>query len=223
MARSILSVLILGMIMVLSGCGGSPKQVPFTPSTTYDPPPGPSTSGNPGSSPAPTGPASAATGIPADVPTVATNPTVAGERPPVPPPMVHTQTGAITFAEFFMKTVDWEIATDDNHYVKHYFASTCAQCIAIAAVADNHARDGLHSEGGRSTLVRAAMGSRKDLFGAELTVDVYVATSALAVVNASGTVVSGDPAYPDYHEQLLLKWGDAGWVVVAAQGTTDGN
>ena len=216
------SVLILGFATVLVGCGGSPKQVPYTPSTMYDPAPGPSTSGNPGppsgsgsGSASPTG----ATGVPSDVPTVATNPTVAGEQPPVPPPMVHTQTGAIAFGRFFVETIDWKVATGDNHYMKHYYADTCTQCRLLAAQADSLKSADDRWEGGRLVISRAAIGAPKSLYGAEQTVDVYMSITALAGIDATGKIVSGEPAYSNFHEQLLLKWGDSGWIVVASEGS----
>ncbi len=53
--------------------------------------------------------------VPADVPTTGPN-TKPGEQPPVMPVAAtkHTPDGAKAFAEFFIKTIDWGYATDEQ-------------------------------------------------------------------------------------------------------------
>jgi hypothetical protein len=92
-------------------------------------------------SPSPTPTASAA--YPADVPLTGHN-VKPGERPPRYPAgaSARTQAGANTFAEFFMRTLDWAYATTNPSYARHYTGPSCGLCngllTGIAKTAATH-------------------------------------------------------------------------------------
>ena len=156
--------------------------------------------------------------VPADVPTTGPNVTGPNERPPVEPLVAtqHSSAGAKAFAEFFIRTIDWGYATTSSTYMRHYFQSSCKQCVVVANLLDNARRNGDHYVGGRITI----KSSHVLAFGPSPTVDLLVLVTADEVVDRNGKPKDADVAYPNLSERIFLAWAHRGWLVTDMRGSS---
>jgi hypothetical protein len=154
--------------------------------------------------------------VPADVPTTGPNLREPGERPPVMPleATQHTQDGAVAFAKFFIQTIDWAYATTSTTYMRHYFQPGCVTCKSIQAGIDDAAAKHRHFQGDRFSIGAARDVAADATYGAEISLLLPVAVTTVAVIDASGQFVSGEPAL-HLKERVWLAWIDGAWWVVA--------
>jgi hypothetical protein len=125
----------------------------------------------------------------------------------------HTQPGAVAFAEFFIRTIDWGFATTSGAYMRHYFQSGCVECLSHANGLDNTRKAGHHYLGSRFTITRSSIGS-VGAHNAERSIIVTFNLSSLEVVDAHNTFITGDIAHRGLREQLWLAWRLNAWTVV---------
>src|SRR5262249_25256395 len=113
----LLTVLIVGGVTsAIAACtsssGGDPTLSPGPPSTSTR------ASTSPSGTPTPTGPAT-------------TRPNVRpGEDPPVliPEAKEHNSTGALFFAQYYMRAKDWSLATMDTFFLRQISLPSCSSC-----------------------------------------------------------------------------------------------
>jgi len=158
----------------------------------------------------------AAPTVPADVPTTGPNLLHAGETPPVMPAlaMMDSAPGAVAFAKFFMQTFDWGYATTSSTYVRHYFASSCAECSSAANGIDTSARAQQRFIGDRFlnlVAVAVPVGARSDVDAA---IKVDFAVTGTEVVDKEGKEVQAVPPRETESVTVFLRWQVTGWVVV---------
>lgn len=205
--RFVSFALIAGLL--LAGCGGSAR-----------PDPAPSSAAGSGGSPTTTvahsvppspPPSPAAPTVPADVPTTGPNLRFAGEKPPVMPVAAtqHTRAGAVAFAEFFIKTIDWGFATTSGAYVRHYYAPTCIECASHADSLDATRRAGHRYLGGRFTIRGAAGSGSPD----EVTVEIRFDLSSVEIVDSTNQFINGGPAKTNLSEAVSVAWRHGQWLV----------
>ena len=123
----------------------------------------------------------------------------------------HTSEGAKSFAEFFIKTIDWGYATTSSTYMRHYFTTACIGCRSTADAIDKAAKQHHHFIGDRFTALAAnaaAISSSSSVANARFDV-----TSG-EVVTKSGKYVAAEPALSRVRQRLLLEWHGDGWTVV---------
>jgi hypothetical protein len=134
----ILFVTIMAVLAVLvAACDGS--------DSTTDP--DPTTSGT--TTAAPTSPSPSQTGP------LTTGPGVRpGEQPPVltAEAKAHTPTGALLFANYYFKALDWSIATNDPYLVREIAAPSCAACRRVIDGLGALVKERASLSGGRITL-----------------------------------------------------------------------
>ena len=125
----------------------------------------------------------------------------------------HTPAGAVAFAKFFIQTIDWGFATTNSAYMRHFYASSCAECVSHADGIDRTKNAGDHYLGGRFTINSARLASSvvKD---AALTVAVTFNLSSTEVVDAKNKFVNGGPAVRGEQRRLGMAWSDDDWIVV---------
>jgi hypothetical protein len=153
--------------------------------------------------------------VPADVPRTGPNLVTAGEQPPVMPVEAtqHTQQGAVAFARFFIRTIDWGFATTSGAYMRHYFEPSCIECRSHADGLDNTRKAGEHYLGGRFQITRAAIapdgGSQ-----AERSVIVAFDLTSATVLDKHNRPKSSDVAHQGVQRQIWLRWAGGSWTVV---------
>ena len=144
-----------------------------------------------------------------------------GERPPVLPPAARnrTQPGARAFAEYFVQTYDWSIATNDYGALISTITADCWVCLALIDEIESF-EPGEHIEGGRTAAT--AIGVYPAPRDPEVEPDYLV---RLRAHKEASTVVGGDPADSDpepAHDgviSVLVKWIDGEWRAVGVDST----
>jgi hypothetical protein len=200
---------------LLAGCTGSTPGSPAEQSSG-DPvsvSPTISSAASTGATGTTSSPAIVSTAVPSDVPTTGPNLLHKGERPPVMPLAAtkHTAAGAVAFAKFFIRTIDWGFATTSGAYMRHYFAKSCIECASHADGLDNTKKAGEYYLGSRFTITAA---NSAPAGAADASVVVTFNLTSAEVLTSRGTFVDGDVAHTGQVRQLWLTWGSAGWRIV---------
>lgn len=214
--RAALVCLTAAVCMAIAGCSGpgarsadpsaSSTQVSATAATGTSPGPAASTA------PAPvvTTPA-----VPADVRTTGPNLTHPGERPPVMPLLAteHTAAGAIAFATFFIRTIDWGYASTSAAYMKHYALTSCIGCESIELGIDHEDQKNRHFVGDRFHDLTAQLVPNLRP-GAQRTVDVTFEVDSVETVDSHNQYVGAAAALPRLVETVSLVWRTGSWSVL---------
>jgi hypothetical protein len=205
--RFVAFVMIAGL---LAGCGGSVGDRPHTGPVSSVPTADPTTSVTHSAPPSPARPT-----IPADVPRTGPNLKYKGEQPPVMPVAAtqHTQAGAVAFAEFFIKTMDWGYASVSSTYMRHYFTAACKICDGLADGIDGIRQKHQHVYGNRfDTSASTAMAGGAN--GAEYSTDVKCEVTSAEIVDSRGMFVDGQPAL-SVVERVGARWSHDQWTAVS--------
>jgi len=151
--------------------------------------------------------------VPADVPTTGPNLNHPGEKPPVMPLLAtqHTPAGAVAFAKFFVKTIDWGFATASSSYARHYFLPACTGCRAFSDGSDRNRRLGIRDIGGRMTTRSAKSASESS--GEPAAVIVAYDITSYEDLDRNGKFITADGAHANQRFELRLSWIDGSWKV----------
>jgi hypothetical protein len=188
----------LGLALTACTSGGG-HDATFSPTDTYTPP-SHSTSPDP-STTAP----------------VTTGPNVRpGEKPPVLPQVAKTNSnaGALAFAEYWERTIDWGYATVDSTLMRTTYASVCTRCEQQARVLDEGRSKRVTFRGGREAIISATLQKNDHHNGATAVVDVTFDVQQLKVADHTGKVVETDPATPNVTARVWARWSGGKWSVV---------
>ncbi|MGH8860797.1 MAG: DUF6318 family protein [Jatrophihabitantaceae bacterium] len=118
----------------------------------------------------------------------------------------HTPDGAKSFAEFFIKTIDWGYATTSSAYMRHYFRKTCLSCSSFADGFDTAKARHDRFIGGRITVGISRLRSR-DI------VAVPLAITAFEQLMRGGRVRTADGAHSHERFDVTAEWATTGWRV----------
>ena len=188
------------LALLVTACTSSGGSGPtFTPPTsTYQPP-------------------TQSTSLAPTTPPVSTGPNVRpGEKPPTFDSAlnVNKPAGAISFAQYWMETIDWGYATTDATLARAAFSTACTDCARFMKIFDDARANGVHFRGGRTNVLGADLRTNDHHNGATAVVDVPVAVGALEAVDAKNKVVETDPAEPHVVYRVWLRWTGSHWTVV---------
>ncbi|HEU5009049.1 MAG TPA: DUF6318 family protein [Jatrophihabitantaceae bacterium] len=205
-------------VVLLAGCSGSTPGSPTDPGSSDPVSVAPSISSPVTSSPT-SPPASVSRAVPADVPTTGPNLVRKGERPPVMPVLAtkHTPAGAVAFAKFFIRTIDWGFATTSGAYMRHYFTKSCIECASHADGLDNTRKAGEYYLGSRFRIAAARSRPPGD---ADASVTVTFDLTSAEVLTNHGRFVDGDVAHTGQSRQFWLTWTSDGWRVINMRPTS---
>jgi hypothetical protein len=185
----------LALAACTSGGGADPT---FSPTDTYTPP-SHSTSPDPSTS-AP----------------VTTGPNVRpGEKPPTLPAVAKTNSnaGALAFAEYWERTIDWGYATVDSSLPRSAYSPSCAGCERFMKIFDEARADGVHFRGGRFAIHGATLQPNDHRYKAGAVVDVAFSAQSLQAFDRTGKVVESDPSHPQETDRVWVRWLGYTWTV----------
>ncbi len=154
---------------------------------------------------------------PSTPPAISTGPNVRpGEKPPTLDPVgkANTAAGALAFADYWMRTLDWGYATTDSSLAKGAFSPVCTDCARFMKIFDDARANGVHFLGGRMDVIRTEVEPVDHRHGATAVVDVTVSIEALRAVDSSGHVVESGAASPQVTYRVWLQWLATRWTVV---------
>jgi Family of unknown function (DUF6318) len=139
-----------------------------------------------------------------------------GEKPPTLSPVGKTNTaaGALAFADYWMRTLDWGYATTDSTLAKSAFVDSCSNCAVLVKQFDDARAKGRHFRGGRSRVSSSSLQTNDHHNDATAVDDVTISTQPVRVLDSAGRVVDSAPANGTLTFRTWLKWRAIGWRVV---------
>jgi hypothetical protein len=130
----------------------------------------------------------------------------------------HTQEGALAFAGYFIKALDWAIATMDTALLKDVSAPTCQTCSGeISAIADLKDAGG-HVHGGRYSILSARVSLDHLSVKADYAIRLQLVQDALSRVYVSSAPTVESPTPIPYTSFVFVSWLSGGWVIVEQGG-----
>ena len=196
--------LVAVVTLVAAACGGGAAEHPSTSSLA-------------------SGPVSTPTARPAVSPTTPASggPNVRrGERPPTMPAAAkeHTQEGALAFAGYFIRALDWSIATTDPSLLVPISSPSCAACNSYISRLNSLRRAHGYLQGGRLKLIseKIAIGS----FSIRSDYVIVTRTFQEAVLLISPRVKPSHISDATQDEsRVYVMWARNGWIAVEQGGS----
>ena len=164
-------------------------------------------------------PVSSATATPAVSPT--SGPKVRpGERPPAMPAAAkqHTQEGALAFAGYFIRALDWSIATTDPTSLEAMSAPECKACHSYITELNRLRAEGGRIQGGRITLRSASADPSSRDRPSEYQIAVKYVQDPDYVIRPSSLPSPDGTASKTYRSLVLLRWIATAWQTVELEG-----
>jgi hypothetical protein len=167
-----------------------------------------------------TPPTSASTPTATAVPT-ATTPLLTGAavRPGEAPPTIDTyvnhdnSSGALAFAAYFYKALDWSIATTNPDLLRPISAQSCTACNSYIQGLDALASAGGYSEGGRIQATSFEI-TEGNVVKADYVVEVTIHQRVEVIVSPGGPPSTYPPKADPLTTYIYMDWRGAGWQVV---------
>jgi Family of unknown function (DUF6318) len=185
-------VAVLGAAVLLAACGGGSA-----------PPTNTSSRGTPTSA-SPTGPATAGPNV------------RAGERPPAPTALAktHTAAGARSFATYYVRALDWGIATTDPYLITQLSAASCAVCQGYVQSLTAMRGKGDSLRGARMQVVSAKIMTGQLPVKADYGVQLVVSEQAGVAVPAGSEAPAVAAHVGQDYTRVYVSWASDGWQVV---------
>jgi hypothetical protein len=184
--------------LVAAACGGSAAEPPSTSSLASVP-------------------VSSATAAPAVSPTspATSGPNVRpGERPPAMPAAAkqHTQEGALAFAGYFIRALDWSIATTDPKLLIPVSDPACVACGSYVEEIRDLRIHGSYIRGGRMSLSAAEINQSVSKAGVEYIITISTVQQPDSIIGKSQSPLSQETSTERLKSNLLLVWRRGSWV-----------
>jgi hypothetical protein len=191
--------LAVAAVLVTAGCTAAVGK----PATTSAPPSATSGTARPSPSAASSGP-------------VTSGPNVRpGEKPPVFPAEAgqHTSEGALMFAGYFVKALDWSLATTDPALLKPISAPTCRSCNAVISGLAKQREKGTYQVGARLTVNSARLVTGQFTLRSDYAVEFNLTEGSTKLVRPSASPSPVSPA-KDFTSIVLVSWKANRWLVI---------
>ena len=167
----------------------------------------PSTSATP--TPTPTGPKTTGAGV------------RPGEHPPVLDAIAkqHSSTGAIEFAVYYIKALDWSLATTDPYLLKQISAPGCKACEGYIKALSELAAQGGAVRGGRITFRSSRLLDSTGDVTADYIVEMAYIQAPLTRVFPTASPSKDSTAPTTYHSHVFVSWAARGWRIVEEESS----
>ena len=164
-----------------------------------------------------TRPSTAVSTTPARTGPLSTGPGVQpGETPPVlnEDAKQHTPAGALAFANYYFKSLDWSTATTDPYLLQQISSPLCQACArainGLIALRD----EGGHVRGGRISLVSTKLVTGTFKVKSDLVVEVAVNENAVVLIRPSAAPTTSAPAVTRDNSLVFVSWLSGRWHVI---------
>lgn len=187
-------------VLFFAGCGSSGDKPSPSPTPTAT-----SNSATPSAAPSPsrTGPLTSGPNV------------KPGETPPVLDKFAkqHSSAGALAFATYFIKALDWSLATTDPYLLKQISAPSCQACQRYMEQIESNRKTQTSFLGGRITINSVQLD-----FGSSSVKADYIVKFSLdqraEVVHRPGLTASTVPASRNLTSYVFVSWIGGDWHVV---------
>ncbi|WP_375482497.1 DUF6318 family protein [uncultured Jatrophihabitans sp.] len=200
-----IALVLTGAVACTGGSGGD-KTDPATPSPTS----------SAVSSPSSTPPSTSAQPTTTAPSVATTGPNVRpGEKPPTLPTALDTNRGALDYARYWFRALDWAYATTDSALARTVYVSSCTDCTHFLSKSiDEIAKANEHFKGGRISIQSTTLAPNDGRDGSSQAVDVRILQGAATIVDAHGRTTDRMPATGVVEFRSWLKWTGTRWVLV---------
>lgn len=171
--------------------------------------------------PAPTSnrssPSATATPTPTRTGPLSTGPGVQpGERPPVltEDAKQHTPAGALAFANYYFKSLDWSTATTDPYLLKQISSLSCRACTRAINGLDALRAEGGHVRHGRISVVSARLVAGIFKVKSDRVVEVAVNEEPVVLIRPSSPPSTSAPAVTRDVSLVFVSWLSGRWNVL---------
>jgi hypothetical protein len=157
-----------------------------------------------------------ATGTPSPTGPLTTGPGVLpGEKPPVmsADAKQHTPAGALAFAAYYFKSLDWSFATNDTFLLKQITSSRCSACRRYITALDGLS-DGERLTGSRITIVSDRLVTGRFNVKSDEVVEFVVNDQAAILLKPSSPPSTVAPAATHDKSLVFVSWLAGTWKVV---------
>jgi Family of unknown function (DUF6318) len=120
--------------------------------------------------------------------------------------------GAIAFAGYFYKALDWSIATTNANLLRAISAPTCKSCQGYIQMLDRSAAAGEHSDA--RLMVSAYAPVTGDLVQADFVVEVTIDQQPDVIVSANGATATNGPALTGAINDLYMDWQNGSFIAL---------
>jgi hypothetical protein len=168
--------------------------------------------------PAPTPPVSTSTASASPTPTgpLTTGPGVRpGEKPPALPEIAkqHTPAGALLFAEYFIRALDWSAATNDAYLLVEVSAPSCEACQRDISAAMTLRAEGAIEQGGRIKILGAQLVTGTFNIQSDYVVEVTTMNEAVVIVKPSSAPSTAALPVAKDRSLVFVSWTADGWKI----------
>jgi hypothetical protein len=118
--------------------------------------------------------------------------------------------GALAFAAYFYKALDWSIATTNPNLLRPISAPTCTACRHYIDGLDSLAAAGGHSDGGRMQATNYVI-AHGDLVKADYVVQVTATQGVEVITRPDAAPSTYGPTTEQFVNYLYIAWRDATW------------
>jgi hypothetical protein len=198
--RTRLAVIVAVLAVLGAGCGGGG---PAHKSSDSAPTPTSSSSTPVTASPTPTGPLTTGPGV------------LPGEKPPVlsAEAKQHTPTGALAFAVYYFKALDWSFASNDAYLLRKIGTATCSACNRYITALDGLAASE-RLTGSRITIVSGRLVAGSFKVKSDEVAEFVLNDQAAVLTKPSAPPSTVAPAATHDHSLVFVSWIDGGWKVI---------
>jgi hypothetical protein len=143
-----------------------------------------------------------------------------GQTPPTRPPgsMADDSGGALEFAIFAIKSLDWAIATTDSTPLRGVSSPNCKACLSYMQTLDHLSSTGGYISGGRLLIESAKVVHGTSNIKSDEIVEFEVLQQPDSIVEPTGTPTVESTAATDYVTHAYVDWTGAGWMLVEIAG-----
>ena len=195
-----MAVIVAVLAVLGAGCGGGgPAHKSSDPTT-----PTSSSSTPVTASPTPTGPLTTGPGV------------LPGEKPPVltAEAKKHTSTGALAFAVYFVKALDWSVATNDAYLVQQIAAPRCTACARDINAVTTLRKQGAVETGGRTTILSSRLVAGTFKIKSDFVIQIVTHDDAIVIVRPSASPSTAAPEDDHDVSLVFVSWAGGQWRVV---------
>jgi hypothetical protein len=167
----------------------------------------PSTSAT--ATPSPTGPKTTGAGV------------RPGEKPPILDAIAkeHSSTGALEFAVYYIKALDWSLATTDPYLLKQISAATCKACEGYVKALSELAAQGGTVQGGRIRFRSSRLFDGAGDVVADYIVEVAYTQAPLTRVFPTASPSKDSIKPTAYRSRIFVSWTGTGWRIAEEESS----
>jgi len=143
-----------------------------------------------------------------------------GERPPAMPAAAkqHTQEGALAFAGYFIRALDWSIATTDPSLLVPISSPSCAACNSYISRLNSLRRARGYLQGGRLKLISEKIATGSFSIRSDYVIVTRTYQEAVLLISPRVKPSHISDAIQD-ESRVYVVWARNGWIAVEQGGS----